>query len=39
MEIGVKECFMRILVRSKSKWAGHVDRMGDGKVEWETGRG
>ena len=26
-EVGVKECFTRKLVRSRLRWAGHVERM------------
>ena len=29
MEIEVEESFKRKLVRSRAKWAGHVERMGD----------
>ena len=29
MEVGVKQSFKKQLVRSRLKWAGFVDRMGD----------
>ena len=31
-EVGVKESFKKKLVRSRLKWAGHVERMGDEKL-------
>ena len=33
MEVGVKESFKKKLVRSRLKRAGHVERMGDEKLE------
>ena len=36
VEIGVKESFKTKLVRSRLKWAGHVERMGDGKLAKES---
>ena len=32
MEVGVRGCFKKKLVRSRLKWAGHVERRGDGKL-------
>ena len=29
VEVGVKDSFQNKLVRSRLKWAGHVERMGD----------
>ena len=32
VEVGVKESFKKKLARRRKKWAGHVERMGDGKL-------
>ena len=32
VEVGVKESFMKKLVRSRLKWVGHVERAGDEKL-------
>ena len=32
VEVGVKESFRKNLVRSRLKWARHVERMGDEKL-------
>ena len=32
VEIGVKESFKKKQVRNRLTWAGHVERMGDGKL-------
>ena len=32
VEVGVKDSFKKTLVRSRLKWAGHVERMGDEKL-------
>ena len=32
MKVGVKEIVIKKLVRSRLTWAGHVERMGDGKL-------
>ena len=41
VEVGVTGRFKKKLVRSRLKWAGHAERMGDGKlamgVDTQTG--
>ena len=32
VEVGVKDSFKKKLVRSRLKWANHVERMGDEKL-------
>ena len=36
VEVGVKESFRKNLVRSRLKWARHVERMGDEKTGKES---